>query len=499
MSLHAEISQEAKAALAAQQRVSTISSIIISILAVLLIGLLLYIISLAVVVKNPPELISYNPPSIAEEQTKKPKTQNNVQRKPTAPTPNIAQVISANAFDNTAIPEPDLAVTDFAMDFGADEEFEEDWSDLAEEDAGSWGDLPKSMKKRCSKEDRIERLLKAGGVEKSEDAVLRSLDHFKRTQEDNGGWYDQSPYPVAYTGMALLCYLGHCETPTSPEYGITVEKAISYLVNVSMKNEGRLGSDFKNKHWTYEHAICTYAIAEAYTLCSKQNLEIPNLEEAVRRSANYLIDGQDDASGGWGYGYIKKGAEGYHVDTSVSCWQLQAIKAAKYTGIEGIKKIDSSAAKGLKYLEASQRDSGAVHYTPVIGSPTMTGGAVLCWQQWGKGTRGPAKKGIRWIHDNITFDYNTADSDLYAHYYYGQALINVGGKYWSRYNELFRDSLINAQLDDGTYKQPADGGPINGVATTFAANNPQSIHYRTALATLMLEVYYRFLPGSATN
>ena len=106
---------------------------------------------------------------------------------------------------------------------------------------------------------------------------------------------------------------------------------------------------------------------------------------------------------------------------------------------------------------------------------------------------------MEYIHENIKFDYNTADSDLYAHYYYGQAMINVGGKYWQKYNTMFRDSLLAAQKDDGTYKQPGGGGPINGIATTFASNSPHGIHYRTALATLMLEVYYRFLPGSATN
>jgi hypothetical protein len=31
----------------------------------------------------------------------------------------------------------------------------------------------------------------------------------------------------AMTGMALLCYLGHCELQDSPDYGPTVQKAIS--------------------------------------------------------------------------------------------------------------------------------------------------------------------------------------------------------------------------------------------------------------------------------
>lgn len=37
------------------------------------------------------------------------------------------------------------------------------------------------------------------------------------------------------TGMALLSYLAHCETPLSEEFGETVLKGISFLVDQGMK------------------------------------------------------------------------------------------------------------------------------------------------------------------------------------------------------------------------------------------------------------------------
>ena len=125
----------------------------------------------------------------------------------------------------------------------------------------------------------------------------------------------------------------------------------------------------------------------------------------------------------------------------------------------------------------------------------MTGGLILCHQQWGKGSSSSVRKGRKFIEQQINFGYDTADSDLYAHYYYGQAMINFGGTTWDNYNKLFRDDVLNAQNIDGSFRAPGGGNKINGTATVYVTNQ----HYRTCLATLMLEVYYRFLPGTSSQ
>ena len=77
----------------------------------------------------------------------------------------------------------------------------------------------------------MQRLLANGGIKECEDAVVKALDWFQTTQADNGAWAGN--YTVAYTGLALLAYLGHCETPLSVKYGDTVTNAILYLVDVA--------------------------------------------------------------------------------------------------------------------------------------------------------------------------------------------------------------------------------------------------------------------------
>jgi hypothetical protein len=64
-------------------------------------------------------------------------------------------------------------------------------------------------------------------------------------------------------------------------------------------------------------------------------------------------------------------------------------------------------------------------------------------------------------------------------------MINYGGSEWTKYNGIFRDALLKNQQIDGSWVQGIGShGPIN-------------THMATCLAALMLEAYYRFLPGSA--
>jgi hypothetical protein len=62
-------------------------------------------------------------------------------------------------------------------------------------------------------------------------------------------------------------------------------------------------------------------------------------------------------------------------------------------------------------------------------------------------------------------------------------MMNSGGSEWQKYNALFREQLLSNQNDNGSWPKPGAGG---------------SDHYSSCLSTLMLEVYYRFLPGTGS-
>jgi prenyltransferase beta subunit len=340
-----------------------------------------------------------------------------------------------------------------------------------------FGLIPESMRKRCSKEDRLERLKESGGTPECDEAVVKGLRWLKQNQNSDGSW-GTSNHP-AMTGLALLCYFGHCETPVSDEFGESCLRAIVYLVNLGIKNNGKMASNFTSNGWVYEHAIATYALGEAYTFCKEINYEVPNLKEITEKAGQFIIDNQNQ-NGGWAYLYAK---EKGHTDSSIVGWQLQALKACSHTDIK-YKGMKSSVNKGLDYLSRLQGSNGGFGYSNNTVRPALTGVGVLCFQMWGKANSSEARKGVKFIRDNFKLDWNTQDSDLYSHYYASQAMMQAGGANWKFYNDLFREQLLSNQNPDGSWKAPK---------FTAHGQSPGNVVYRTTLSILMLEVYYRFL------
>jgi hypothetical protein len=479
MSIHAQLSPEALARLQQQRRNSTISSFVVSILVVVLIALILGIFLLPNIVKETPVIVTYASSLDEETKVEEKKVTTKVMRKPSSPSSSMAKVIAANTQSPTAVPVPDQLTNAPSLDFGDGDDFGAGWGDAdGSGGGGGFAGIPATMKARCSKADRMARLLAEGGTPECEDAVVKCLNWLQSTQKPDGSWNN---YPAAMTGFALLVYLGHCETPQSPEYGETVLKAITYLVNVGMKNDGRLSSqDATAMSWVYEHGIATYALAEAYTFCSQLKIVIPNLDTVTKQAGDMIMQGQTD-DGGWLYNFASSGGG----DNSIGFWQIQALKACKHTGLWPTSKFSKTIRNALDWLEKVQGEDGAIGYRASSEqSPGLTGGGVLAFQMWDKGKSGPARKGIKWISENSEFEWGQDSSNLYYHYYHAQAMINHGGQEWKDYNERFRDVLVKAQNPDGSWTQ-------SGIK-----HGPISVHMATCQAALMLEVYYRFLPGT---
>jgi hypothetical protein len=495
MSLHAELSPEALERLHAQRRNSTISSVVIAILTVVLIGLILGVFLLPAIIQETPTIVTYESNLNEDAELEQKKVTTSMDRKPSSPSTSMAKVITANTASPTAIPVPDVDITTPSMDFGDGNDFGSGWGD-GEGIGGGFGNIPASMKKRCSKEDRLSRLQETGGTPECEDAVVRGLDWLKATQSSDGSWTNSNK--PAMTGLALLAYLGHCETPLSEKYGDNVLRAITYLVNLGMKNGGKLTTNAAEKSWPYEHSIATYALAEAATFCKQGNINVPNLFEVTQKAGQFIIDNQHKRTGGWAYSYDT--SDGGHRDLSVSAWHVQALKACHHTGLE-FKGLTRAANQSIDFVGEMQSRDGGFAYKNANENPhadgyrTMTGGGVLSLQMWNKGAQSSARRGVSYILEHSKFDYNTEFCDLYGHYYEAQAMMNHGGAEWRKYNAMFRDQLLKNQNPDGSWKKPGGGKKVRAVAPTWVDNT----HYRTTLCILMLEVYYRFLPGTGAG
>ena len=321
-----------------------------------------------------------------------------------------------------------------------------------------------TMKKRCSKTDRLERLKENGGTPACEDAVVKSLDWLKQRQHEDGSWC--ATHQSATTGLALLAYLGHCETPVSEQYGETVLRAIVFLVAKAAKNQGRLVDGFNDPLWPYEHAIATCALAEACTFARQQKVNIPGLEDAVRNAGQWITDNQAKAGG----------------DILLTCVNLQALKACKETGLD-FKNLTACVGKALDTLKAGQDTAGA---------------RALVYQQWGKGSTQIARSACESLAEQAKFQWNSPDADLCALYFNAHAMMNRGGKQWIDFNAMFLPEVLSAQAPDGSFKNfgTGDRGKLLPFARQLSGDDETAVHCRTCLAALTLEVYYRFLPGT---
>lgn len=139
MSIHAQLSNDAKAKLKSQQIKSTISAVIVSLLVFALLILGLAFIFLHTISKKNADIISFSPPSIIDNPIEKPEVVNQVERKPSAPSSTTTRVIASTSTSNLSIPVPTLDVAEPSLEFGDGNEFGEGWGDGSGEGTGSGG------------------------------------------------------------------------------------------------------------------------------------------------------------------------------------------------------------------------------------------------------------------------------------------------------------------------------------------------------------------------
>ncbi len=320
-----------------------------------------------------------------------------------------------------------------------------------------------------------------GSAAFTEPAVNRALEWLKNHQADDGGWSKDKNLAdrIGHTGLAILTFLAHGETTGSEKYGNTVMKGIQFLM-AQQQDDGFLGGTGRaSGAAVYAHAIATYALSEAYGLT-----RIPMLKPVMEKGAQIIIAGQQ-ATGGWDYGYKKDKRR----DTSVSGWQIQALKAAYIAKAEtpGIKAAFSNALEDLK--RSQDAETGTFGYTDAGGrkSPKergMTGVAVLCMELMGHAEDLAARSGINAL-DQATADWDEPmNSPFYAWYYITQAKFHRGGSTWDAWNNRIAPTLVKNQSQDGSWPK----------TRTQSAVGEESDVYRTTLACLTLQVYYRNLP-----
>jgi hypothetical protein len=206
------------------------------------------------------------------------------------------------------------------------------------------------------------------------------------------------------------------------------------------------------------------------------------LETYAQQSIDFIVSAQDKRGGGWRY------VSGMPGDTTVSGWQIMALKSGQMaylrvpqdTIYRATKFLDSVAFKGDSQYQYQPRvKEGKELTTTAVG--------LLCRMYTGWSLEHPGiGEGVSVLSRN-----GPSPDNLYFDYYATQVLHQWGGQEWQDWNYRMRDYLVRTQSNAG---HESGSWNFNG---SFCGEGGRL--YNTALAIMILEVYYRHLPLYGPN
>ncbi|MEI8243623.1 MAG: prenyltransferase/squalene oxidase repeat-containing protein [bacterium] len=325
----------------------------------------------------------------------------------------------------------------------------------------------------------------------NENAVLAALRWLKREQQSDGSWAGskQNVLP-AMTSMALLAYLARGEKPESPEFGPTVKRGIEWLL-ANQEPDGRFKGRDAND---YTQPIAAYALCEAYALTG--HLQV---REAAIRAVARVVKGQN-ASGGFNYNLDQTQRN----DSSYMAWCCQALKAARSAKLQDdVPGLEAAIKKGVAGFKLNADPGGGFGYAG-SGRTGLSGAGTLCLQLLGASHAPEVRNTLKFL-EGCTFSFATPDqqpygggSPLYYWYYVTQAKFNHSREMFAAWDRQFSPELRRTQQIEKNAIAGPDGTPVDVGHWESPAKGEHSggTVQDTALCTLMLEVYYRYLSTS---
>jgi len=353
-----------------------------------------------------------------------------------------------------------------------------------------------------------------GGTPISEQAVSEGLEWLARHQAPDGSWGpyclgpgggsqcekpdvctgEGEPYEMALTGLALLAFQagGHYYF-NNTAYSETVRKGLDWIVARQKPDGALVGSKPKggypryHKYHMYEHGIAAFALADACAAARALGREVHEPYLKATQQAVRFIEANQHTDGGWRYTPDLKRPG----DSSVTGWQVLALKSAREAGLDVSPKCIEKIRLFFKYRETGEY--GRTGYDDRIPQTDATTGVGMLARQFllGEPDAPLIHEAAAYLADlaEIRWGDRRADEatcDYYLWYNCTLAMFQVGGEHWQRWNDLVRDTIIGLQRHDGCERGSWD--PISRWGR-FGGRI-----YSTALATLTLETYYRYTP-----
>lgn len=331
-------------------------------------------------------------------------------------------------------------------------------------------------------------------------AVERGLAWLASSQNDDGSWSAKIGYKlntsyeytrtdaghVGVTALAGMAFLAGGNLPGRGEYGDVTSRCLDFVLSC-VQDDGYVTHAGTRM---YSHAFATLFLAEIYGMTHRGDIKA-KLQLAV----DFIVKSQNE-KGGWRY-------EPYAVeaDMSIVVCQVLALRAARNIGIRVPRSVVDKAARYVvdsAVTEDSMRrhfggvsyknELGSFHYQRQDGSRSsfpLTAAGVTALFGAGVYSDQAIDDGVRYLRSNLgMFNQIRGRRDgghyffWYGHYYGVQAMYTAGADAWDSYFTVVREDILRMQDADGSWPNPTGPGRPFG----------------TAMAVLILEIPYRFLP-----
>lgn len=351
--------------------------------------------------------------------------------------------------------------------------------------------------------DRQQRIIGRGGSPESEAAVQAGLNWLARHQANDGHWSDGQKCeaggpcqnvtfgvpladtglaifgqsltlgaPVAETGMAILAFQagGHYSF-NKQKYSENVTRGLDWLVE-KQQADGRLFGGQALYGW-YEHGIATFALAEACAVAvANKQVPDPRYLDAAKRAIKFIEIHQYN-KGGWRYWQDADGLG----DTSVSGWQMLALKSAQEAKITVSPKTMTRATQF--FAACGDPKTGQTGYQHRGTGTDLTTAVGLIVQEFiVKKPKSPlALKAVKFLRHRADQGIGQT-GDFYTLYNSTLAMFLAGGDDWKDWNRHVRDAVVKRQETVGCARG--------------SWNHTYHRTLDTAWAVLTLEVYYRY-------
>lgn len=308
----------------------------------------------------------------------------------------------------------------------------------------------------------------------------RGLDWLQKQQNANGSWGSENQSLL--TGYALASYLtqgydSHQEA--------TVKSAVTWLIELSTKNEGLLCSGNKlTPQGRIEHAICSYVLSEYF-----DGIKDEQVKSALSSAVQQIVASQNK-DGGWQFG-----AEKSDDDFRLVAWNYIALANVENIELK-LPDVQKCLDSALKWFATKEREDGGykrIEHPNIPSDPwRITGIFIFARLQWGELSRSRCHLSMQWLLNEAKkhpIKYKEAELDLETCFYNTQATLIFGGEAWDWWSKWFWDEIEHAQNEDGSW--PVPGGKFPGLQS---ANTKDGAIYRTAICLKMFPRFGRTIP-----